>query len=104
MRVVVTQTCGAARRTTVIATGLIMPPPSPCTTRKAISHKGTDLEADLVAFAQAWTEPVKRYRDHFAGLRQLRAEVGHIPQDFLDAWRNWGAVSRLWRAGGRGGL
>ncbi|WAU84728.1 TetR/AcrR family transcriptional regulator [Streptomyces sp. Qhu-G9] len=50
-------------------------------------HKVTDLEADLVAFAHAWTSPMHLYPDHFAVVRQLRAEVGHIPQEFLDAWR-----------------
>ncbi|CAL9656497.1 TetR/AcrR family transcriptional regulator [Streptomyces sp. Tu 3180] len=50
-------------------------------------HKVTDLEADLVGFAHAWMAPMYRYHDHFAVVRQLRAEVGHIPQEFLDAWR-----------------
>ncbi|MFE1799107.1 TetR/AcrR family transcriptional regulator [Streptomyces sp. NPDC059517] len=50
-------------------------------------YKVTDLEADLVDFAHAWLAPMRRYRDHFAVVRQLRAEVGHIPQEFLDAWR-----------------
>ncbi|MFD6288394.1 TetR/AcrR family transcriptional regulator [Streptomyces sp. NPDC060205] len=50
-------------------------------------YKVTDLEADLVDFAHAWQAPMRRYRDHFAVVRQLRAEVGHIPQEFLDAWR-----------------
>jgi AcrR family transcriptional regulator len=58
-------------------------------------HKVTDLEADLVVFAQAWTEPAKRYPDHFAVVRQLRAEVGHIPQEFLDAWRSSGPQRAL---------
>ncbi|BCL27518.1 TetR/AcrR family transcriptional regulator [Streptomyces aurantiacus] len=50
-------------------------------------YKVTDLEADLVDFAHAWMSPMDKYRDHFAVVRQLRAEVGHIPQEFLDAWR-----------------
>nr|WP_277611140.1 TetR/AcrR family transcriptional regulator C-terminal domain-containing protein [Streptomyces scabichelini] len=50
-------------------------------------YKVTDLEADLVDFAHAWMSPMYQYRDHFALVRQLRAEVGHIPQELLDAWR-----------------
>ncbi|MFE2280176.1 TetR/AcrR family transcriptional regulator [Streptomyces sp. NPDC059454] len=50
-------------------------------------HKVTDLEADLIGFAHAWVSPMDRHHDHFAVVRQLRAEVGHIPREFLDAWR-----------------
>ncbi|MFC8373748.1 TetR/AcrR family transcriptional regulator [Streptomyces sp. PU_AKi4] len=50
-------------------------------------HKVTDLEADLIGFAHAWMSPMYRHHDHFAVVRQLRAEVGHIPREFLDAWR-----------------
>ncbi|MFS8201919.1 TetR/AcrR family transcriptional regulator [Streptomyces sp. CWNU-52B] len=58
-------------------------------------YKVTDLEADLVDFAHAWMAPMYRYRDHFAVVRQLRAEVGHIPQEFLDAWRAAGPERAL---------
>ncbi|GAB2951352.1 TetR/AcrR family transcriptional regulator [Streptomyces pseudoechinosporeus] len=50
-------------------------------------YKVTDLEADLVDFAHAWMRPMYQYGDHFAVVRQMRAEIGHIPQEFVDAWR-----------------
>jgi AcrR family transcriptional regulator len=50
-------------------------------------YKVTDLEADLVGFAHAWMSPMDQYGDHFAVVRQMRAEVGHIPQEFVDTWR-----------------
>ncbi|MEV0221520.1 TetR/AcrR family transcriptional regulator [Streptomyces sp. NPDC050704] len=50
-------------------------------------YKVTDLESDLCDFARAWMRPLYEHGDHFAVVRQLRAEVGHIPQEFLDTWR-----------------
>lgn len=50
----------------------------------------TDLEADLVRLATAWSRPMFDYRDHFSIVRQIRAEVGHIPDSVLDAWRDAG--------------
>lgn len=53
-------------------------------------HKVTDLEQDLQEFAVAWWEARERYPDHFAVVRQLRSEVGHVPQEFLDTWQRAG--------------
>ncbi|GHJ36204.1 TetR/AcrR family transcriptional regulator [Streptomyces sp. TS71-3] len=64
-------------------------------------HKVTDLEADLIAFIQAWAEPADRFPDHFAVARQLRAEVGHIPQELVDAWRRSGPQRSIEAAAGR---
>lgn len=52
--------------------------------------KVTDLDADLLAFGREWATPMPAYADHFAMVRQVRAEVGHIPDAALEAWRNAG--------------
>ncbi|MFF2020526.1 TetR/AcrR family transcriptional regulator [Streptomyces sp. NPDC058171] len=49
-------------------------------------RKITDLEADLIDFGRAWVEPLNVFPDHFALVRQLRAEVGHLPPELLKAW------------------
>lgn len=50
-------------------------------------RKVTDLDADLIAFAREWATPMPAYVDHFAVVRQIRAESGHIPPAALAAWR-----------------
>ncbi|NYV75844.1 TetR/AcrR family transcriptional regulator [Streptomyces sp. UH6] len=50
-------------------------------------HKVTDLEADLVAFARAWLEPKSAHPEHFAVVRQMQAEAGRLPSEFLETWR-----------------
>lgn len=55
-------------------------------------HRVTDLEADLIAFGKDWAAPLTDYVDHFALVRQINAEVGHIPQDTLDAWQETGPL------------
>ncbi|MGW0603772.1 TetR/AcrR family transcriptional regulator [Streptomyces sp. NPDC002640] len=50
-------------------------------------HKVTDLEADLTAFALAWLEPKSRHPEHFAVVRQMHAEAGRLPAEFLETWR-----------------
>jgi len=50
----------------------------------------TDLEADLIAFGQAWLTPMTDYADHRALVRQVNAEAGHIPQPAIDAWQEAG--------------
>jgi AcrR family transcriptional regulator len=52
--------------------------------------KITDLEADLTEFARAWATPMRQYIDHFAMVRQINAEAGHIPQAALDTWQETG--------------
>jgi AcrR family transcriptional regulator len=54
--------------------------------------KVTDLEPDLIAFACVWASPRVDYADHFALVRQINAEVGHIPQAALDAWQEAGPM------------
>ncbi|MBO0516275.1 TetR/AcrR family transcriptional regulator [Streptomyces beijiangensis] len=53
-------------------------------------RKVTDLESDLVAFAHGWIEPLEKFPDHFALVRQLNAEVGHLPPELLEAWQEAG--------------
>lgn len=52
--------------------------------------KVTDLEQDLLEFARAWAMPMTDYEDHFAMVRQINAEVGHIPAAALEAWQDTG--------------
>lgn len=55
-------------------------------------RKVTDLEEDLIDFGRAWVEPLGTFPDHFALVRQLRAEVGHLPPELLRAWEEAGPV------------
>jgi AcrR family transcriptional regulator len=50
----------------------------------------TDLEHDLVAFGCAWATSATGFAEHFALVRQINVEVGHIPQDTLDGWQEAG--------------
>jgi AcrR family transcriptional regulator len=50
----------------------------------------TDLEADLIAFGCVWATPVAEFADHFALVRQINAEVGHIPAATLESWQDAG--------------
>jgi AcrR family transcriptional regulator len=52
--------------------------------------KVTDLESDLVAFGRVWAGMSLRFVEHFALVRQINAEVNHIPQATLDAWQQAG--------------
>lgn len=47
----------------------------------------TDVEADLIAFGVAWATPDPDSADHFAMIRQIRADAGHIDPAVLAAWR-----------------
>ncbi|MDQ3662394.1 MAG: TetR/AcrR family transcriptional regulator [Actinomycetota bacterium] len=55
-------------------------------------RKVTDLESDLIEFARAWLTPMPDYADHFALVRQINAEAGHIPQAAIDAWQETGPL------------
>jgi AcrR family transcriptional regulator len=56
------------------------------------THLGevTDLEADLTKLGQALATPMTGHAEHFALVRQLDAEAGHLPQETIDAWREAG--------------
>ncbi|GAA2101278.1 TetR/AcrR family transcriptional regulator [Streptomyces albiaxialis] len=49
-------------------------------------HRIRDLEADLVDFGVAWAEPLTAYPDHFAVVRQMRAEIAHLPDGLRETW------------------
>jgi len=56
-------------------------------------HRVVDLEADLVEFGLAFAGPVRdEHAAHFALVRQINAEVGHIPQEAIDAWQETGPL------------
>ncbi|MFI7634371.1 TetR/AcrR family transcriptional regulator C-terminal domain-containing protein [Nonomuraea sp. NPDC049400] len=56
-------------------------------------HKITDLESDLVEFGRALTRPVtSEHAEHFALVRQINAEAGHIPQAVIDVWQETGPL------------
>ncbi|HEX8869595.1 MAG TPA: TetR/AcrR family transcriptional regulator [Lentzea sp.] len=52
-------------------------------------HKITDLEADLVEFGRDMGAQ-QGHQEHFALVRQINAELTHIPADALEAWLDRG--------------
>lgn len=56
-------------------------------------HRVVDLEPDLIEFGLALAGPVRsEHAAHFALVRQVNAEVGHIPQEAVDAWQQTGPL------------
>jgi AcrR family transcriptional regulator len=56
-------------------------------------HRVVDLEPDLVEFGTAFAGPVRdEHAAHFALVRQVNAEIGHIPQEAIDAWQETGPL------------
>lgn len=53
-------------------------------------HRVTDIEADLVEFAVVWATPMPEFVDHFAMVRQVNAEIGHLPPAVIEAWQEAG--------------
>jgi AcrR family transcriptional regulator len=52
----------------------------------------TNLERALIAFGRAWATSTTAFAEHFALVRQINAEVGHIPQESLDSWQEAGPL------------
>ncbi|MET9627616.1 TetR/AcrR family transcriptional regulator [Lentzea sp. NPDC006480] len=52
-------------------------------------HKITDLEQDLVAFGKAMGAQLG-HAEHFALVRQINAELTHIPAEAIEAWLDTG--------------
>lgn len=52
----------------------------------------TDLERDLIEVGRIWATPMSDYVDHFALVRQISADVGHIPRAAFDAWQEAGPL------------
>ncbi|MEV6160231.1 TetR/AcrR family transcriptional regulator [Nonomuraea sp. NPDC052129] len=56
-------------------------------------RKITDLESDLVEFGRAFAAPMTaEHAEHFALVRQINAEAGHIPQSAIDTWQQTGPL------------
>jgi AcrR family transcriptional regulator len=55
--------------------------------------KIVDIEADLIEFGRVWATPSPEYAPHFALVRQIVADAGHIPQSALDAWQQAGPLA-----------
>ncbi|WP_084958583.1 TetR/AcrR family transcriptional regulator [Thermoactinospora rubra] len=53
-------------------------------------RKVTDLEADLTDFGVAMAAPSPGDEAHFALVRQINAEAGHIPPEAIEAWQEAG--------------
>lgn len=53
-------------------------------------HKVTDLEPDLIELGLALAAPMTDYADHFALVRQIDADAGHLPEAALEAWQEAG--------------
>jgi AcrR family transcriptional regulator len=51
-----------------------------------------DLETDLIAFCLEWSTPTPEFAEHFALVRQVNAEVSHIPADTLQSWQSAGPL------------
>lgn len=54
--------------------------------------KVVDLEDDLTAFARDWASPSPDQAPHFALVRQVTADVEHIPSSTLQAWQQAGPL------------
>jgi AcrR family transcriptional regulator len=66
-------------------------------------------DPDLTGLARAWATPDPEFADHFALVRQVRAEALHVPPDAREAWLDAGprrvqaaVAARLERLGERG--
>ena len=56
-------------------------------------HKVTDLEADLVEFAQAWaSQSDVEHHEHFWLVRQIHAEARHVPAEAIATWQRTGPL------------
>lgn len=54
--------------------------------------KIVDIEADLIEFGRMWNTISPEFADHFALVRQIQAEVGHVPAAALNAWQQAGPL------------
>lgn len=54
--------------------------------------KVTDLEADLIEFARAFAQPAPEFVPHFALVRQINADVQHVPPAAFEAWQRTGPL------------
>lgn len=50
----------------------------------------TDLERDLFALGRAWLAPLEAFREHFAIVRHISAEVTRLPAEAVEKWQATG--------------
>ncbi|MFF5707097.1 TetR/AcrR family transcriptional regulator C-terminal domain-containing protein [Streptomyces sp. NPDC012794] len=50
----------------------------------------TDLEQDLIALGRAWLAPLEAFREHFAIVRHISAEVTRLPAEAVQKWQATG--------------
>lgn len=55
-------------------------------------EKVVDVEQSLRAFARAWVQHDPDTAQHFAIVRQVRAEIDHIPEQVIRAWQERGPL------------
>lgn len=55
-------------------------------------HRVSDIEADLIEFGIVWATPMPEFADHFAVVRQVNAEIGHLPPAVIEAWQEAGPL------------
>lgn len=54
--------------------------------------KIADIESDLIEFGRVWAAPSPEHALHFALVRQINADAGHIPEAALHAWQEAGPL------------
>lgn len=54
--------------------------------------KIVDIETDLIEFGRVWAQPEPEHALHFALVRQINADAGHIPEAALRAWQEAGPL------------
>ncbi|MGP5655773.1 TetR/AcrR family transcriptional regulator [Candidatus Corynebacterium faecigallinarum] len=54
--------------------------------------KIVNIEDDLIEFGRVWVSPAPEQVPHFALVRQIHAEAGHIPEGTLRAWQEAGPL------------
>ena len=54
--------------------------------------KIVDIEDDLIEFGRVWAAPKPEHAPHFALVRQVNADAGHIPAVTLRAWQEAGPL------------
>ncbi|MCX5381217.1 TetR/AcrR family transcriptional regulator C-terminal domain-containing protein [Streptomyces sp. NBC_00091] len=50
----------------------------------------TDLRQDLIALGRAWLAPLEAFREHFAIVRHISAEVTSLPVEAVEKWQATG--------------
>ncbi|MBO1902940.1 MULTISPECIES: TetR/AcrR family transcriptional regulator [Microbacteriaceae] len=54
--------------------------------------KIVDIEDDLIEFGRVWASPAPEHAPHFALVRQIHADAGHIAETTLRAWQEVGPL------------